>query len=160
MSRDEFEHYDLSEFTEEELVQFEKHATHNRLETPDDGPKFLPTSQQDIRKAGPSNFGGGPVLDIAFESPADAFLVEAIPKPAVSARKCHSLLPTSTLASPPVHLNRASTHVSRRRLPKRVKKNPYEQFCSWKKGFSVTELVSPVWFVHEIVPSSISYIES
>jgi len=51
MSRDEFEHYDLSEFTEEQLVQFDTDATYHLLHKLDDGPEILPISQQGIRKA-------------------------------------------------------------------------------------------------------------
>ncbi|OAX40886.1 hypothetical protein K503DRAFT_855055 [Rhizopogon vinicolor AM-OR11-026] len=137
MSHDEFEHYDLSEFTEEQLVQFDTDATYHLLHKLDDGPEILPISQQGIRKASLTSFGGGPALDIAFESLTDSLLVEDIPKCAVSEKKCHS-------ASTSLPLQPTSVHVSRMRLPKQGK-NPYEQFCSWKKGFSVTDLVSPVW---------------
>ncbi|OJA10311.1 hypothetical protein AZE42_05193 [Rhizopogon vesiculosus] len=137
MSRDEFEHYDLSEFTEEELVQFDTDATYHLLHKPNDGPEIPPISQQGIQKASSSSFGGGPALDIAFESPTDSFLVEDIPKCTVSEKKCHS-------ASTSLPLQLTSVHVSRMRLPKQDK-SPYERFCSWKKGFSVTDLVSPVW---------------
>jgi exonuclease V len=151
MSRDEFEHYDLSEFTEEELVQFDRDVTNNLLQKPDYGPEILPISKASLTSLG----GGGPALDIAFESLTDAFLVEELPKPSVSARNCHYLLPASTS----LPLQRTSTYVSRKRPPKKGK-NPYEQFCSWKKGFSVTDLVSPVWFVHQVVPLPLSYFGS
>jgi exonuclease V len=85
MSRDEFEHYDLSEFTEEELVQFDRDVTNNLLQKPDDGPEILPISKASLTSLG----GGGPALDIAFESLTDDFLVEELPKPSVSARNCH-----------------------------------------------------------------------
>ncbi|KAG0702735.1 exonuclease V a 5' deoxyribonuclease-domain-containing protein [Suillus ampliporus] len=129
MSHDEFEHYDFSEFTEEELAQFDVDATNSLLQKVSD--EVPPVSQQDIRKASLSNFGGGPALSIAFES-TDASIVEEPSKPAIS---IGSHFPTST-GPPPL----TSTHVSRI-LPR----SPYEQFCSWKKGFSVTDLVSPVW---------------
>lgn len=147
MSPDEFEHYDLSEFTEEELARFDRDVANKK---PDDGPEILP-----VPKASLTSGGGGPTLDIAFESPTDAFLVEEFPKPAVSARNCHYLLPASTSLPP----QRTSTYVSRKRPPKKGK-NPYEQFCSWKKGFSVTDLVSPVWSVHQITPLPLSYFGS
>ncbi|KAG1749747.1 exonuclease V a 5' deoxyribonuclease-domain-containing protein [Suillus paluster] len=131
MSHDEFEHYDFSEFTEEELAQFDVDATNNLLQKAPD--KIPPTSQQDIRKTSISNFGGGPALEIAFESSTDVSLVEEISKPA----ECH--IPASI---GPLLLT--STHVSRMR-PQKDPRNPYEKFSSWKKGFSVTDLVSPVW---------------
>ncbi|KAG2345188.1 hypothetical protein BDR05DRAFT_930426 [Suillus weaverae] len=133
MSHDEFEHYDLSEFTEEELAHFDMDATKAPL------PKVLdhsPTSesQQDIlpglREVGLSGFGGGPVLDIAIESPADANPVEEIAKPTVSARVSHLS---------------ASTRPLQLTSPQTQTKNLYEKFLSWRKAFSVTDLVSPVW---------------
>jgi len=144
MSRDEFEHYDLSEFTEEELTRFD---VENLLQNPD------PTPQQHHRKASLRSFGsGGPALDIAFESQTGAVLVEEIPNTAVSARVYHSHLPASTKPT--------STHVSRVHWPKHAK-SPYRQFLSWKNGiFSVTDLVSPVWFVRQVIPLSCSYIVS
>lgn len=148
MFHDEFEQYDLSEFTEEDLVQFDIDATNKLLDYRSEIPPLL---QQDIPAAGPSHgsLGGGPALDIAFESLTDAF-VEEIPKLAVSAGTCTSPLPVST---------NTNARISRRPSP-RHEKSLYEQFCSWKKGFSVTDLVSPVWLVlpcHYFI-SSLHYI--
>ncbi|KAG2057085.1 hypothetical protein BDR06DRAFT_952193 [Suillus hirtellus] len=137
MSHDEFDHYDLSEFTEEELARFDMDAT----KTPP--PKVLndsPTlkSQHDI-SAGPgkASFSGGPALDIAIEYPIDTNSVEEIPKPTVSTRV--SRLSASTqplqLFSPPVSGVRRQNQAI----------NLYKKFLSWKKAFSVTDLVSPIW---------------
>lgn len=143
MSHDEFDHYDLSEFTEEELARFEMDATKTPL------PKMLndsPTlkSQHDI-SAGPgkASFSGGPALDIAIEYPIDTNPVEEIPKPTVSTRVSHLSASTKPLQpfSPPVSGVR----------PQNQAINLYKKFLSWKKAFSVTDLVSPVWFVQDVV---------
>lgn len=145
MSCDEFEQYDLSEFTEEELVQIDIDATNKLLQKPNHSPEI---PHQDVRKISPSSLGGGPALDIAFESLTDAFLVEEIPKHAHSARKSYSLpLASTSLQLTNMHVPRSRKH----------KNNPYDQFCSWKKGFSVTDLVSPVWFVYQVITSSLSH---
>ncbi|KAG2120610.1 exonuclease V a 5' deoxyribonuclease-domain-containing protein [Suillus discolor] len=134
MSHDEFDHYDLSEFTEEELARFDMDAT----KTP--SPKVLndsPTlnSQHDI-SAGPGNasFSGGPALDIAIESPIDT---NTVAKPIVSTRVSH-------LSASTKPLQLFSTPVPGVRPPNQAI-NLYKKFLSWKKAFSVTDLVSPVW---------------
>ncbi|KAG2154567.1 exonuclease V a 5' deoxyribonuclease-domain-containing protein [Suillus clintonianus] len=138
MSHDEFEHYDFSEFTDEELACFDVHVTTTlQQKVPD-----VSQSQQVIsagpRKAGLSGFGGGPALDIGFESSmTNTNRIEETPKIAVNTRKRH----ISASIKP---LQRTATLDSGMRPRKQVR-SPYEQFCSWKKGFSVTDLVSPVW---------------
>ncbi|KAG2045120.1 exonuclease V a 5' deoxyribonuclease-domain-containing protein [Suillus americanus] len=134
MSHDEFEHYDFSEFTEEDLARFDTEAPLL---------KFSPTSesQQDI-SAGPgvtglSSFGGGPALDIAIESPTNANPVKEIPKPTVSTRVSH-------LSASTKPLQLISPLVSGIR-PRNQMGNLYKKFLSWRNAFSVTDLVSPVW---------------
>jgi exonuclease V len=151
MSHDEFEDYDLSEFTEEELAYFDMDATKILLQKVLDDSLIL-ASQQDI-SAGPvetslHSFSGGPAIDIAIESPTDASPVEEIPT--VSTRVSH--LSASTK---PLHLTRSVVSGMR---PRNQTKNLYEQFLSWRKAFSVTDLVSPVWFVQEVVHLPLSYV--
>jgi exonuclease V len=140
MSHDEFEHYDLSEFTEEELAHFDMNVTKTLLpKVLDDSPTA--PSQQDI-SAGPGeasldSFSGGPALDIAIESPTDVNPVEEIPT--VSTRVAHL-----SASRKPRQLT--SSLVSGMR-PRNQTINLYEKFLSWRKAFSVTDLVSPVWFV-------------
>ncbi|KAG1839232.1 exonuclease V a 5' deoxyribonuclease-domain-containing protein [Suillus subalutaceus] len=124
MSHDEFELYDLSEFTEEDLTRFDTIATKTLL------PKVSPTSesQQDI-SAGPvvtrlSSFGGGPALDIAIESRLMRILLKKF------------------LNLPPKPLHVTSPPVSG--MPNQTS-NLYKKFLSWRNAFSVTDLVSPVW---------------
>ncbi|KAG2088240.1 exonuclease V a 5' deoxyribonuclease-domain-containing protein [Suillus cothurnatus] len=125
MSHDEFEHYDFSEFTEEELARFDIDNTKIPLQ------KVSPISesQQDIsaghRVAGLSSFGGGPALDIAIESP-----INEIPKPTVTMRISHLS---------------ASTKPLQLTSPRNQTRNLYEKFLSWRNAFSVTDLVSPIW---------------
>jgi len=129
MSHDEFEHYDFSEFTEEELARFDIDNTKIPLQ------KVSPISesQQDIsaghRVVGLSSFGGGPALDIAIESP-----INKIPKPTVTMRISHLS---------------ASTKPLQLTSPRNQTRNLYEKFLSWRNAFSVTDLVSPIWLVHK-----------
>ncbi|KAG2160007.1 exonuclease V a 5' deoxyribonuclease-domain-containing protein [Suillus bovinus] len=132
MSDDEFEHYDLSEFTEEELARFDVHVTKTPL------PKILDDSPTlESQRAGPSSFGGGPALHITIESLTDANPVEEIPKPTSNTR-------VSRLSANTKALQLTSTPVSGMRLQHHAI-NLFEKFLSWKKGFSVTDLVSPIW---------------
>jgi exonuclease V len=152
MSHDEFEHYDLSEFTEEELAHFDKDATKILLQKVLDD-SLISASQQDI-SAGPRgktslhSFSGGPALDIAIESPTDANSVEEIPT--VSTRVSHL-----SASRKPLQLTRSLVSGMR---PRHQARNLYEQFLSWRKAFSVTDLVSPVWFVQEVLHSLLSYV--
>ncbi|KAG1766411.1 exonuclease V a 5' deoxyribonuclease-domain-containing protein [Suillus occidentalis] len=130
MSHDEFEHYDLSEFTEEELAHFDMDAT-----------KTLQKHRSKISRRAPEeaaslhSFSGRPALDIAIESTTDANPVEEIPT--VSKRVSHL-----SASRKPLQLTRSL--VSGMRLRNQTK-NLYEEFLSWRKAFSVTDLVAPVW---------------
>ncbi|KAG1757843.1 exonuclease V a 5' deoxyribonuclease-domain-containing protein [Suillus lakei] len=140
MSHDEFDDYDFSEFTEEELAHFDTGATKTPLQkVPDDSPTSK--SQQDIAadpgEAHLSSFGGGPALDIAIESLTDTNPVEETFRPDVSTRVSHISASTRPLQP-------TSPLVSGKR-PQKHTRNPYDKFLSWKKAFSVTDLVSPVW---------------
>ncbi|KAG1825665.1 exonuclease V a 5' deoxyribonuclease-domain-containing protein [Suillus subaureus] len=134
MSHDEFEHYDFSEFTEEELARFDMSATQTSLQ------EVNPTSesQQNI-SAGPglSSFGGGPALHIAIEFPTDANSIEETSKPTVSTRVSH----LSASAKPPQLTSPLFSGMRERNQTR----NLYEKFLSWRNAFSVTDLVSPVW---------------
>lgn len=144
MSHDEFEHYDLSEFTEEELAHFDKDATKILLQKVLDDSLITAGSEETSLHG----FSGGPALDIAIESPTDASPVEEIPT--VSTRISHL-----SASSKPLQLTRSLVSGMR---PSNQARNLYEQFLSWRKAFSVTDLVSPVWFVQEVLHSLLSYV--
>lgn len=144
MSHDEFEHYDLSEFTEEELAHFDKDATKILLQKVLDD-SLISAGSEETSLHG---FSGGPALDIAIESPTDASPVEEIPT--VSTRISHL-----SASRKPLQLTRSLVSGMR---PSNQARNLYEQFLSWRKAFSVTDLVSPVWFVQEVLHSLLSYV--
>ncbi|KAG2075178.1 hypothetical protein BDR04DRAFT_1228933 [Suillus decipiens] len=137
MSHDEFEHYDFSEFTEEELAWFDINATKTLLlNALGDSP--TPEAQLDISAgSGKTGFSSGPALDIAIESLTDANPVEEIPTPAVSTgvSRLSASTQTQQLTSPLVSGMRSRTRAT----------NLYEKFLSWRKAFSVTDLISPIW---------------
>jgi exonuclease V len=114
MSSDEFDQYDFSEFTEEDLARIDVDISH-KLQSPPSASQF-----------------GGPAIQIAVEPETDP--VSGNPK---------VLLP---MGERPLHPS--SRQASPRSLRPEVtvqNKTLFERFLSWKKYFSVTDLVSPIW---------------
>ncbi|KAF8846138.1 hypothetical protein BDN67DRAFT_891221 [Paxillus ammoniavirescens] len=125
MSSDEFDQYDFSEFTEEDLARIDLDIS-QKLQLPGNPSEVLSQLLPSTTHI------GGPAIQIAVELETDP--VSENPK---------VLLP---MGEPPPHLS--SRQASPRSLPPEVtvqNKSLFERFLSWKKYFSVTDLVSPIW---------------
>ncbi|KAF9245884.1 exonuclease V [Melanogaster broomeanus] len=128
MSCDEFDDYDFSEFTEEELAWIDADIS-RKLESRSK-PSEVSSSSFPANPPGNGNMTGGPAIQIAIELDANTVSgnLKAAPPlgervPASYEGRTPALQPKSTIRA----------------------KSPFQQFCSWKKSFSVTDLVSPVW---------------
>ncbi|KAL4069823.1 exonuclease V [Scleroderma yunnanense] len=98
MSSDEFDEFDFSKFTPEEL------------ELIDNSVACMASS-------------AGPAIDIVLESSVHTEpLTSQQDNTSLNPSKSHLLQPTVVVGD-----------------------SPYSRFCSWKKAFAVTELVSPIW---------------
>lgn len=102
-SSDEYDAYNLDEFTEEEFAYIES------------GLLIRDTSSAQI-------LAGGPAVTIEVEQSTDCLIVKDSSKKSTSKSGA-----------------RQEPHLS-----------PFRQFRSWKKVLSVSDLVSPAWYVHSI----------
>ncbi|KAF9225569.1 hypothetical protein BS17DRAFT_700546 [Gyrodon lividus] len=129
MSSDEFDEYDFSEFTEEDLAWIDTETSQKlelRAKSSEALSKLL--SPDAISNASQT---GGPAIEIAVElETASGLILKTLPSvgelaPHASAHgNCVTpLQPALTMRNKP----------------------PFDQFLSWKKHFSVTDLVSPIW---------------
>ncbi|KAH7886022.1 exonuclease V a 5' deoxyribonuclease-domain-containing protein [Phlebopus sp. FC_14] len=125
MSSDEFEDYDFSEFTEEELAWVDSNIS--QMLSAESVPS---THSTDLARDGVSPLGS-PAIHIAIESETDAFRGTAN---------------VSYVLNPSVFPRARGRATSSLRLTPAIRtQSPFQKFCSWKKYFSVTDLVSPSW---------------
>ncbi|KIJ66183.1 hypothetical protein HYDPIDRAFT_128779 [Hydnomerulius pinastri MD-312] len=129
MSSDEFDEYNFSEFTEEDLACIDADVSRK---TRGKSSEALSESSLDNTGVGASPTGG-PAIQIAMELETDTCPenVKALPPldERVPGNRYHGGRARSTL-QPAATVRYQS---------------PFERFCSWKKSFSVTELVGPTW---------------
>ncbi|KIK99480.1 hypothetical protein PAXRUDRAFT_822717 [Paxillus rubicundulus Ve08.2h10] len=130
MSLDEFDQYDFSEFTEEDFACIDADIS-RKLHSPSKPSQPLSQLLPSPSHVTPTNLGG-PVIQIAVEPETD--LVSGNPK---------VLLPMGE-RSPHPSSPQPSPRSSRPELTVQ-NKTLFERFLSWKKYFSVTDLVSPIW---------------
>ncbi|KAI6047852.1 exonuclease V [Pisolithus marmoratus] len=108
MSSDEYDEYDLSEFTSQELAVVDANVSDMLRSIPE-----------------PTVSSAGPKIHIALESSCDR--IEPSP-----AQQSNVVTASTTTSSTLLFVSPAAD-------------SPYSRFCSWRKAFSVTDLVSPAW---------------
>ncbi|EGN96230.1 hypothetical protein SERLA73DRAFT_76210 [Serpula lacrymans var. lacrymans S7.3] len=135
MSSDhEFDAYDLSEFTEEDLACFDVQTAtkFKRSPTHDSGEQTTATASTTDGSRPATAHSGGPAVIIAIEQSDDPNV------DVVEASSSHSQSNSNTLGP-------SALKPFQRRTSSFTCRSPYQSHREWRGTFSVTDLVGPTW---------------